>query len=296
MTWRATGKAILCGEHFVVHGAPAIALPLPGLVLELARSSTSDARRPTPDARLVGAWSRAREALGLAPARDFPFDIRSTIPQGAGLGSSAALSVARGGAAADEAGASLLPAEVVAAATRVELAFHGRSSGLDPAVVALGTPIFWRGSGGFESVTIDLTGHAILVATVPGSRPTGDAVSRFAAFARDHASRFAGMRAEVTRLVREARSLLAGPDPAGRAGKLGGLLDRNHALLAEAGVSTPALDALAAASRRAGACGSKLSGAGLGGAVIALVPDGGVNDVLDAMRREGATSAGTSRS
>jgi mevalonate kinase len=74
-------------------------------------------------------------------------------------------------------------------------------------------------------------------------------------------------------------ALLAGDFPA-----LGAALDRAHALLAGLGVSTPQLDALCDAARGAGAHGAKLTGAGGGGAVIAIAPRDREADVLAAWR------------
>ena len=59
-----------------------------------------------------------------------------------------------------------------------------------------------------------------------------------------------------------------------------------HGLLSGLGVSTPELDALVHAARAAGALGAKLTGAGGGGAVIALAPDRG-EEVLRRWRSMG---------
>jgi mevalonate kinase len=48
-------------------------------------------------------------------------------------------------------------------------------------------------------------------------------------------------------------------------------MDENHTLLQEMGVSCSELDRLVAAAREGGALGAKLSGAGQGGNMIALV-------------------------
>jgi len=69
---------------------------------------------------------------------------------------------------------------------------------------------------------------------------------------------------------------------------LGTLMDENHALLCEIGVSSPALDGLAEAARRAGASGAKLSGAGRGGNLIALVTAETQEAVVSTMRAAGA--------
>jgi mevalonate kinase len=61
-------------------------------------------------------------------------------------------------------------------------------------------------------------------------------------------------------------------------------MDRAHALLAELGVATPLLDGLCESARRAGAYGAKLTGAGGGGAVIAIAPRDKEAAVLAAWR------------
>ncbi|MGE5602038.1 MAG: mevalonate kinase, partial [Nitrososphaerales archaeon] len=74
----------------------------------------------------------------------------------------------------------------------------------------------------------------------------------------------------------------------GKPDELGPLMDRNHALLQEIGVSCPELDSLVAAARAAGAGGAKLSGAGRGGNMIALVAPKTADAVAAALRAAGA--------
>ena len=50
----------------------------------------------------------------------------------------------------------------------------------------------------------------------------------------------------------------------------GTLLSQNHSILQDFGVSTPQLDALCETAMQAGALGAKLTGAGCGGAIIAV--------------------------
>jgi mevalonate kinase len=57
----------------------------------------------------------------------------------------------------------------------------------------------------------------------------------------------------------------------GRLEALGAHMDEAQAGLASASLSSPELDAIVAAARQAGALGAKLTGAGGGGAAIALV-------------------------
>jgi len=88
----------------------------------------------------------------------------------------------------------------------------------------------------------------------------------------------------IGELVRGAERALAEGDRA----RLGELMDLNHRELAAMGVSTPVLDAMCSAARGAGALGAKLTGAGGGGCVIALVPSNGEGvAVLEAWRALG---------
>ena len=64
-------------------------------------------------------------------------------------------------------------------------------------------------------------------------------------------------------------------------------MNRAHDLLAGLGVSTPALDALCETARAAGASGAKLTGAGGGGAVIAVAPPGREPAILAAWKQAG---------
>ncbi len=59
-----------------------------------------------------------------------------------------------------------------------------------------------------------------------------------------------------------------------------------HGLLSGVGVSTPALDDLVHTARAAGALGAKLTGAGGGGAVIAIAAEHG-DEVLRRWRAKG---------
>ena len=98
--------------------------------------------------------------------------------------------------------------------------------------------------------------------------------------------RFESLFDRVAAVVEAARSAIAAGEPE----RLGPLMDENHALLQEIGVSSPELDALVAAARGAGALGAKLSGGGRGGNMIALVTEATASQVADALRAAGAVN------
>lgn len=147
------GKVILAGEHGVVRGGEALVLPLRSRSLDLEWSPSDDGKFHVASELAGVASGRAgpfaepfREALERAlsisgfrlPHRGYRVRIVSDIPVQAGLGSSAALSVAIVRFLAME-GAKL--EQPFALALEVENLFHGKSSGIDVACVLASAPI-----------------------------------------------------------------------------------------------------------------------------------------------------------
>ncbi len=70
--------------------------------------------------------------------------------------------------------------------------------------------------------------------------------------------------------------------------QIGSMMSDNHALLREIGVSCEALDRLVATALGAGALGAKMTGAGRGGNMIALVTDEQTRkNVSETLKEEG---------
>ena len=272
------GKVILFGEHAVVFDQPALAaglsrgleaslgpgtgrLTIPAWNLELAVGDDS------PVARAFGA---ILARLGV-PDVDIDVDVRAELPARAGLGSSAAFSIAIARAVAGARGHD--HAAVMAAATDAETIFHGTPSGIDLAAAATGEVGRFQRSTGWQAVTV-LQPMALCVGLSGRPRDTRTQVE---------AVRRLRERTPVVRTVIETLGALAGDGEralaSGDIDELGRLFDVAHGLLAALRVSTPELDALVHAARAAGAIGAKLTGAGGGGAVIALAP-GHERDVI----------------
>jgi len=259
----ACGKAILNGEHFVLHGSSALAVPLRRVRLRLRTGGV------TGDPRIVAAWCAAWDLFGLAahPSGPAPFTIDSDIPLGAGIGSSAALSVALVRWAATQVQQAPGPAEVARWARLVEDLFHRPSSGLDPAVVAYETPLYWHPPAAPVALPWPFPDLDVLVAMAPGTRSTAEAVARVREFARTHPEDFDSLKARSEDLtLRLVDSLTRGTPPQRT------WLRQAHGMLRVLGLSSPAIEDLVRAMESAGALGAKISGAGMAGAVLALVP------------------------
>jgi len=273
-TGRAGGKVILLGEHAVVYGRPAVAAGLPiGLEVEVTEGEGPAVLSGAPE---IAADPRPRELVvqaaaltGLDPTR-LVVRVRSELPAGRGLGSSAALAVAVLRALATLAGGRFERAAELDAGRRLEAVFHGTPSGIDPAAAALGTCFrFVRGEP--PSVTPLRPALALPIVIAFGNRPrsTGAAVGGLRARWEADRTRYDALFGSVAEVVERG----AAAATAGDLVALGRAFDDNQALLETLGVSSHEIAVLVAAARRAGALGAKLTGGGAGGAVIALAPD-----------------------
>ncbi len=154
---KVNGKCILLGEHSVVRGAPALVFPLRSRFLELQISSEENSF----SAPLQKTIHRALEILNWKKTLP-PLTVESNIPMQAGLGSSAALSVAVVKYLQKE-GAPI--ADPFALALELENLFHGKSSGIDIAAVLADTPIRFQKEQPVKKLDIRWKPHLHLVDT-----------------------------------------------------------------------------------------------------------------------------------
>ena len=141
VTAEACGKAIIIGEHAVVYGARAVAMPLlPYRMSVQLRRCRGDATNIFIGSRRVSAQVNGvvEDAFKALNIPTFASDIEGKValPVGAGLGSSATLCVVILRALSAAAELSLSEFELATLANQLEKRFHGKPSGLDTAVVA----------------------------------------------------------------------------------------------------------------------------------------------------------------
>ena len=315
----APGKIILFGEHAVVYGHPAIAVPVFQVRAqvtveprqgEVEIDATDIARRydlraAPPDDPIAMMITRTCARLGVAP-RDFAIHIRSTIPVARGLGSGAAVSVAVGRAlakffAAEDTesteqeksranSASSVPSvaglsveDISALAYEVEKLHHGTPSGIDNTVIAFEQPVYFVKNQPIESFRVARP-CIIAIADTGVAAPTKIAVGDVRRAWETDRARYEALFDRIGAIARDARAAIERGD----IDALGSLMSTNQQLARDLGVSSPEIETLVDAALRAGARGAKLSGAGRGGNVIVLVDDGNRDQVKRALMEAGA--------
>ena len=297
----APGKIILLGEHAVVYGRPALAVPvrqvracahvLPSksgkagwVRLEAADVGFSAWLHQAPADHPMAAVARAAlEALHPAPFPPIRLSVESTIPVASGLGSSAAVSVAIARALNDHFGGSLTTDEISALAYSGETILHGTPSGIDNTVVAFDKPIFFIRGRPPEALELRATFHFVIGDTgipAPTAQAVGDVRRRWQADPAPLEALFDS----IGEMAAQGRQAMIDGDSQ----RLGSCMDQDHRLLVDLGVSSPELDRLVESARAAGAIGAKMSGGGMGGNMVALAPPEGVEAVSQALQTAGA--------
>lgn len=279
----------MLGEHFVVHGAQALAVPLKTITTQVSivdsvvdQGSALELSDDIKEDRTQSLFQCAVERLRCHYLSG-KVEIRSSIPIGFGLGSSAALSVALLGALARAAHIELSVETLNEHAYALETLVHGSPSGIDNTVVTFQRSIRFRKEAGYEQLS---PAHAfrLILASSGQPRSTMAAVQAVARRKSENPSWF-------DRCVRDADDLVERGISAFGCGdwkRLGAVLTANQKLLRDIGVSTRRIDTLVEVACAAGAYGAKLTGSGCGGFIIALVPSDAEEDVVAALRRAGS--------
>lgn len=294
----APGKIILFGEHAVVYGRPALAVPVTQVQAEV------DVR----DSARAGVWVEAPDVglhaelntlasdhpvaavihnlfflLRVVPFPNLEIDISSSIPVASGLGSGAAVTVALSRALAAHIGHSMSDEDVNAFAYEIEKLHHGTPSGIDNTVITYARPVYFVRGQPIEIFKVREP-FTILIADTGIAAPTRESVGDVRRLWFDNKSRWETVFDRIAEVSFTARRALE----AGKWQVLGELMDENHALLQKLTVSSPELDRLVEAARSAGALGAKLSGGGRGGNMIALVTAETAQEVASVLRQAGA--------
>jgi mevalonate kinase len=283
----APAKVILFGEHFVVYGTPA-------LLAAINRRTTAKARIRDDDKIIIksdiGASAEytktgfkilqgdRKAKATLDPIHDairsargehrqsagLQVELKSDIPYGIGLGSSAASCVASI-AAVDSLFDSHDKNWICDRAMESERIIHRNSSGADCYVSTYGGIMRYSKDEGYKKIKAGKQ-LRLVVSSTGVLHSTGSLVERVRKFREANQRRFMGLSDQADGICARALQSIE----LGNIETLGQLMTENQQLLKQIGVSHSKAEALITLSLEAGALGAKITGAGGGGAVIAL--------------------------
>jgi mevalonate kinase len=302
VTASAPGKTILFGEHAVVYGKPAIAAAVDRRayvkvekrednlthvnVEELGVSGFLDLENHKIELE-KGQNNRKgileyvlRSLIKTDTVDGLEVTINLDIPIGAGLGSSAAVTVATILSSSKLNEITLTKDEIAKLAHQVELEVQGAASPIDTTLSTHGGIIYLSRDAG-EIINIDTNSEIPIVIGYTSQRGnTGKLVESVRLKMESHPKVMIPILNSIEALTNGAREAMIRGDHK----MIGEFMNINHGLLDAIGVNTDELSKMVFDARKSGALGSKLTGAGGGGSIIAYCP-GHVDEVVSSINQ-----------
>ncbi|MCF6462542.1 mevalonate kinase [Clostridium sp. Cult1] len=273
----AIGKIILIGEHAVVYGQPALAIPFPETKIQ-----TIINRKKGPitldcffykglfhnaPERLSGLTTIIKEIVNSfnEELEDFDIKIISSIPPERGMGSSAAVAVATVRALYDFFDKPLIDQDLLKWSNISEKIVHGNPSGIDTAIIIGETPLYYIKGKAFVPFPFKLDAY-LIVADTGELGQTQAAVASVKKLIEFNPKEGENIIKQLGILTDNAKTSIKINDIV----SLGKTMSKAHTLLDKLDVSNETLNYLVSVAVENGALGAKLTGGGRGGCMIAL--------------------------
>ena len=283
----APGKIYIFGEHAVVYGETAIACAVDlrtrvrvelndSIIIQskIGRTDINFEKHPY----ITSVIEKMRENT---PIKGIFLEIDSEIPMGSGLGSSAAVTIASIGALNEMFGCGLSLEEIAQLGHEIELQVQGVASPTDTYVSTFGGVVTIP-----ERRKLRIPDCGIVIGDTGIFSSTKELVANVRKLYEGYPELIKPLMASIGKISQIGEPLvLAGDYPA-----IGRLMNVNQGLLDALGVNIIELSSLIYSSRRAGAVGSKISGAGGGGCMFALTPPDRCKQVGEAISKAGGES------
>ncbi|EKE14253.1 MAG: hypothetical protein ACD_12C00604G0006 [uncultured bacterium] len=265
----APGKLMLFGEHAVVYGYPCIVTTVESRIyVEVEKSEqfkidapqVKDLRFVEKTVELFCDKYKVNNKLLVKTYSDFSSKY--------GFGSSSAVTVATILALSKLYKIDITKKDIFNLGHKVVLNIQGVGSGFDIAAATYGGALYFVTDGKIiEQLNVK---DMHLVIGYSGVKADTTAIVKNLEFRiHNSESKYRKIFEKIGKIVEEAKISLVNSDWR----KTGELMNQNHKILQELGVSTEKLDKMCQAAVVAGAFGAKLSGAGGGDCMIALVPE-----------------------
>lgn len=279
----APAKTILFGEHAVVYGKPAIVTAIDKRATVTAEKRADRAlyikSRELGDcvSQLNGDFPKEFRPIQVAVLESLKYlgedcglniYVESDIPMAAGLGSSAAVSVATIAAVMRLFNVSIPPDTLSSIAYKCEETVHFKPSGVDNYIAAHGGLIVFRAGGDALKIKTDEELPLLIVNSMI-KRSTGKMVKQVYDLRAMMPEVVDSIMNSIEVVVLRAKKALERGDLE----ELGLLMNANHELLSSLGLSNKTLDMIVNLAKEHKAMGAKITGAGGGGCVVILARD-----------------------
>lgn len=280
---RGFGKVILFNEHFVVHGVPSVASAIDMETTAIVEQTNlkdwtlRDNRPATPGYKedkkdqQKCSIDNIFKAMNLNDHKNVRITLGGNLYVASGVGASAASCVAIARALNDEFKLNLSDEKINEIAFEGEKGYHGVPSGIDNTAATFGGLIWFRrdkdGKPVMEKIKMKTPVEIVMgnSGLVTNTKAAVESVGKRKA---ENPAKFSEIFKQAENLAVKARKALERNNFA----EIGKLMNENHKLLQEIGVSCDKLDMMVELARKKGAIGAKLTGGGLGGYMVALTP------------------------
>jgi len=263
---KSHSKIILIGEHSVVYGYPAIAIPLKKIgiecIVEEAKSSCFHNKTDTLSVALFTALKYLKKEN-----TKIKYKVTSQIPPKRGMGSSAAVSIAAIRAVFDYFGKNLEEALLEKLVHTAEIVAHSTPSGLDAKTCISYKAIKFIKNKGFSYIDLNLDAYLVIADTgIYGN--TGEAiqnVKNLGSNADSSLNKLGELTDEMAKILTE--NIQSKEE---KVDKIGKIMTKANIELRNLNITIEKTDLFVKTAIENGASGAKISGGGLGGCVIAL--------------------------
>ena len=256
----AHSKIILIGEHSVVYGHPAIAIPLKNVTVKCEIRPSQNGFHYNPEDTLSTAIYEAMKYLKKENEK-IEYEIISQIPEKRGMGSSAAVSIAAVRGVFDYFDREIDDKTLETLVNKAEIIAHTTPSGLDAKTCLSDKAIKFIRQIGFFNINMDL-GAYLVIADSGVQGKTKETVTMI----REMGEKVAPMLSRLGELTSEIEKYIEKKDII----NIGKNMTEAHRQLSMLNLNIEKTDLFVKEAMKNGALGAKISGGGKGGCIIAL--------------------------
>lgn len=286
----APGKVILLGEHFVVYGKKAILASIDKRVkvtsekksekIISVKSNIGQLIKPvTESIEKINSPLKPFFYIAKKMIKKFNFDggisivVESEIPLGVGLGSSSACCVA-GAASISNLFTKLSREDIIELAIKAEQTIFKDTSGADCTVCTHGGIIEYNKQNGFKKINSE-NNLTLVIANSKQIHSTSVTVSKVKKYKERNEEKFSRLCEKEEMLVENFKNALSKNDFK----LIGKNMTENQNYLEEIGISNDTIREMIVLVKNS-AYGAKITGAGDGGCIIALVDETNIDSTL----------------